>query len=76
MGCRVGLPLVWNTTQGQHEYFKQQADDLNETYHQKVNERSTNGEKRFKNTAKRLPGMGVGKATTPAMMVDPARGQL
>jgi hypothetical protein len=60
----------------QEEYFKQQADDLNELYHQKVNERSTNGEKRFWNAAKRLPGMGVGKATTPAMMVDPASGQL
>jgi hypothetical protein len=56
--------------------LKQQADDLNEIYHQKVNERSTNGEKRFWNAAKRLPGMGVGKATTPAMMVDPASGQL
>jgi hypothetical protein len=60
----------------QEEYFKQQADDLNEIYHQKVNERSTNGEKRFWNAAKRLPGMGVGKVTTPAMMVDPASGQL
>jgi hypothetical protein len=58
------------------EYLKQQGAKLNEVYHQKVSERSTNGEKRFWRTAKTMPGMGTGKATTPVMMRDPVLGML
>jgi hypothetical protein len=74
---RAALKTAKDTrTRCKLEYIQQQATELNEIYHQKINERSTNGEKRFWNAAKRLPGMGNNAATPPAMLRDPISGML